>query len=48
MPQKLGKDEATQIMDGDLFDFDKDVQPLLTVIVGKTLEQYLLELEQEQ
>jgi len=48
LPQKLGKDEATQIMDGDLFDFDKDVQPLLTVIVGKTLEQSLLELEQEQ
>ena len=48
LPQKLGKDEATQIMDGDLFDFDKDVQPLLTVVVGKTLEQSLLELEQEQ
>ena len=32
LPQKLGKDEATQIMDGDLFDFDKDVEPLLTVI----------------
>ena len=48
LPQKLGKDEATQIMDGDLFDFDTDVQPLLTVIIGKTLEQSLLELEQEQ
>ena len=48
LPQKLGKDEATQIMDGDLFDFDKDVQPLLTVVVGKTLEQSILELEQEQ
>ena len=48
LPQKLGKDEATQILDGDLFDFDKDVQPLLTVVVGKTLEQSLLELEQEQ
>ena len=48
LPQKLGKDEGTQILDGDLFDFDQDVQPLLTVIVGKTLEQSLLELEQEQ
>ena len=48
LPQKLGKDEATQIMDGDLFDCDKDVEPLLTVIIGKTLEQSLLELEQEQ
>ena len=35
-------------MDNDLFDFDRDVQSLLTVIVGKTLEQSLLELEQEE
>ena len=48
LPQKLGKDVGTQIMDNDLFDFDRDVQPLLTVIVGKTLEQSLLELEQEE
>ena len=47
IPQKLGKDQGTQIMDGDLFNFDKDVNPLLTVIVGKTLEQSLLEIEQE-
>ena len=48
LPQKLGKDESTQIMDGDLFNFDIDVIPLLTVIVGKTIEQALLELEQEE
>ena len=48
LPQKLGKDVGTQILDDDLFDFDRDVQPLLTVIVGKTLEQSLLELEQEE
>ena len=48
LPQKLGKDVGTQILDDDLFDFDMDVQPLLTVIIGKTLEQSLLELEQEE
>ena len=48
LPQKLGKDVGTQIMDDDLFNFDRDVQPLLTVIVGKTLEQSMLELEQEE
>ena len=48
LPQKLGKDVGTQILDNDLFDFDRDVQSLLTVIVGKTLEQSMLELEQEE
>ena len=48
LPQKLGKDVGTQIQDEDLFNFDNDVQPLITVIVGKTLEQSLLELEQEE
>ncbi len=46
-PQKIGKDISTQILDGELFSFDRDVQPLLTVVVGKTLEQSLLEIEQE-
>ena len=48
LPQKIGKDVGTQILDDDLFDFDRDVQSLLTVVVGKTLEQSLLELEQEE
>ena len=47
LPQKLGMDVGTQILDGELFCFNREVQPLLTVIVGKTLEQSLLELEQE-
>lgn len=47
LPQKLGKDVGTQILDGELFNFDRDVQPLLMVIVGKTLEQSVLEIEQE-
>ena len=47
LPQKLGKDIGTQILDGELFNFDRDVQPLLTVVVSKTLEQSLLEIEKE-
>jgi len=47
IPQKLGKDISTQIEDGELFCFNEDVKPLLTVIVGKTLEQSILEIEQE-
>lgn len=37
-----------QIEDGDLFNFDIDVQPLLTVLVGKILEQSDLEIREEE
>lgn len=37
-----------QIEDGDLFKFDEDVQPLLTVLVGKILEQADLEIREEE
>lgn len=47
IPQKIGKDVGVQIEDGDLFNFDRDVQPLLTVLCGKILEQSELELCQE-
>ncbi|RKO99671.1 hypothetical protein CXG81DRAFT_27576 [Caulochytrium protostelioides] len=47
IPQKRGIDVATQIVAGDLFDFDTEVQPLLEVLVGKTLEQALLEVHEE-
>jgi radial spoke head protein 3 len=29
MPKKNGKDTETQIWDGDLFDFDYEVEPIL-------------------
>lgn len=48
MPQKIGKDVGVQIEDGDLFNFDRDVQPLLTVLIGKILEQTDLELREEE
>jgi BMFP domain-containing protein YqiC len=48
-PRKTGVDSSTH-MDGEdqPFDFNRDVQPLLAVVVGKTLEQALLEVEQEE
>lgn len=46
-PQKTGRDAETQIMEGDLFHFDDAVEPILEVMVGKTLEQAMLEVMQE-
>jgi len=48
IPAKTGKDVATQIMEGDLFDFNLEVKPILEVLVGKTLEQSLLEVLEEE
>mmetsp|Transcript_17896 Transcript_17896/g.45439 ORF Transcript_17896/g.45439 Transcript_17896/m.45439 type:complete len:433 (-) Transcript_17896:238-1536(-) len=49
VPHKTGIDRATQIdEDGPgLFDFDVEVAPLLDVIVCKTLDQALLEVNRE-
>ncbi|XP_041831752.1 radial spoke head protein 3 homolog [Melanotaenia boesemani] len=48
IPAKSGKDAETQIEEGDLFDFDREVQPILEVLVGKTIEQSLLEVMEEE
>uniref|UniRef100_A0A0G4HC03 Radial spoke protein 3 n=1 Tax=Chromera velia CCMP2878 TaxID=1169474 RepID=A0A0G4HC03_9ALVE len=48
MPAKIGKDAATQIFDGDLFDFDREVEPVLEVLVGRTLEQAMQEVLEEE
>ena len=45
---KTGKDTSTQIDNGDLFDFDLEVEPLLEVLVGKTIHVSMLELMQEE
>lgn len=47
VPQPSGTDQATQIEAGELFDFDFEVSPLLDVLIGKTLEQSLAEVIQE-
>ncbi|CAH8590491.1 unnamed protein product [Schistosoma intercalatum] len=38
----------TQIYEGDLFDFDLEVTPILEVLIGKTIEQSLLEIAEEE
>ena len=47
MPKKTGIDKITQIGDYDLFDYDREVQPILNVLLTKTCEQALLEVEEE-
>lgn len=48
IPKKTGLDKETQIYEGDLFDFDFEVEPILQVLVGKTLEQGLMEVLEEE
>lgn len=48
IPAKSGVDVATQILEGELFDFDIEVKPILEVLVGKTVEQALLEVIEEE
>lgn len=51
VPRKTGVDRSTQITRDEaakLFDFDREVEPILEVIVSKTLEQALFEVEAEE
>lgn len=48
IPKKTGIDASTQVEDYELFNFDKEVTPILDVICTKTLEQACLEIEQEE
>ncbi|CAD7697653.1 unnamed protein product [Ostreobium quekettii] len=41
-------DATTQIEPGDLFDFNFEVEPILEVLVGKTLEQGYMEVLEEE
>jgi radial spoke head protein 3 len=45
---KIGYDVSTQIEPGDLFDFNLEVEPILEVLVGKTLHVSMLEVMQEE
>ena len=44
---KTGRDAETHIEEGDLFDFDEEVKPLADVLVAKTIEQAVMETEEE-
>jgi hypothetical protein len=48
VPAKVGKDVETQIVQGDLFNFDAEVEPVLELLVGKTIHVSMLELMQEE
>jgi hypothetical protein len=45
---KTGVDIETQVEDNDLFDFAYEVQPIVSAIVGKTLEQCFFEVHEEE
>ncbi|XP_054263593.1 radial spoke head protein 3 homolog [Macrosteles quadrilineatus] len=47
VPSKTGRDVETQIYPGELFHFDTEVQPILEVLVGKTVEQAMVEVLEE-
>ena len=45
----MGVDFCAQIEDGDLFDYEEEVEPILAVLCGKTLEHSRMEeLEEEE
>lgn len=45
---KIGVDVSTEIDDGELFDFDSEVQPILETLIGRTLQQALNEVIHEE
>lgn len=48
LPVKTGHNVETQIWDGELFDFDYEVEPILQVLLGKTLEHSRMEVLEEE
>ncbi|CAD8139437.1 unnamed protein product [Paramecium pentaurelia] len=48
VPKKNGIDKETQIWEGDLFDFDQEVEPILQVLMNKILEQSRMEVLEEE
>lgn len=43
-----GVEKQTQIYDGDLFNFDREVQPIIDILVGSILQQALTEYADEE
>jgi len=48
MPQLVGVSKKTLIEDNELFIFEDDVEPLLSVLCGKTLEVARMEVLEEE
>jgi hypothetical protein len=47
IPVSSGVSVATQIYPGELFDFDTEVEQLLSVLLAKTMEQSMMEVREE-
>jgi hypothetical protein len=47
VPKKTGIDKITQIEDYDLFNYDVEVQPILNVLLSKSIDQACLEVEEQ-
>jgi len=47
-PEKIGVDVYTQIEDGELFNFDEEVEPILNCLISKLLEQSRMEVLEEE
>ncbi|KAJ1445157.1 radial spoke protein 3-domain-containing protein [Pelagophyceae sp. CCMP2097] len=47
VPKKTGVDAATDMLLDQPFDFDREVSPLLEVLVGRTLQRAMLEVQRE-
>lgn len=47
VPKKTGIDAFTQVENDELFNFEREVEPIIQVLITKTVEQSLLELEEE-
>ena len=48
MPKKTGVDKKTLVEDNELFVFEDDVEPILSVLCGKTLEVSRMEVLEEE
>ena len=48
MPKKVGVSKKTLTEDNELFLFDDEVEPILSVLCGKTLEVARMEVLQEE
>ena len=47
MPRKKGVDKKTLVEDNELFNYEDEVEPILSVLCGKTLEQARMEVLEE-
>lgn len=48
IPAKSGVDKETQVDVAEIFDFDIEVKPILEVLVGKTLQNSMMEVMEEE